>query len=318
MRALIVYYSQTGNTRKVAEAIHRGVRRSVPDCELKTVKAADPAALGGYDLIGLGSPIWMGGETPNLRKFLDRVPQQEGTHLFSFNTHGVMPEHYFPSLVRRLTAKGFTVIGTGDWYGSVHFQLAPKPYYTDGHPDEIDLQEAEAFGRGMVERSVRVAGGETELVPPPPKHVCTPQLHVLLEFYQAGGNPHGRVTYDREKCLYPKCRLCQDHCLMGYIDLAAEPPRHGSLGNGCDMWMGCTFCELICPTGAISGAWNEIASKGHDPGVVLGFNPLAQAADEAIASGRLRLLVPREQIRPERPYFKAHAKRPRLKIRKDD
>jgi len=319
MRALVVYYSQTGNTKKVAQAIHRGMLRAVPDCELKTIKEVDPASLGGYDLLGLGSPVWMGGETPNVRRFLDQVPKQEGTHLFSFNTHGVMPEHYFPSLARRLAAKGFTVIGTRDWYGSVHFQLAPKPYFTDGHPDSVDLEEAEAFGREMVERSVRIAGGATNLIPPPPEHAYTPQLHVLLEFYQAGGNPHGRLTYDPEKCLYPKCSLCQDNCLMGYIDLGADPPRHGSEGTGCNMWMGCTFCELICPTGAISGPWEEIAAamaRGENPGVVLGYNPLADAAQKAAKSGRLRPLVPMEQIGSQGPYFKAFSRRPRFRVPK--
>ena len=159
---------------------------------------------------------------------------------------------------------------------------------------------------------------ETQLVPPAPPHVYTPQLQVLLEFYQSGHNPHGRVTFDREKCLYPKCTLCMDNCLMGYIDLSADPPRHGSQGNGCDMWMGCTFCELICPTGAISADWEKIGGKSRGPGVVLGYNPLAKAADEALASGRLRPLVPKEQVRPENAYFKVCSKRPRFKIPKGD
>lgn len=319
MKALVVYYSQTGSTRKVAEAIRRGIRRSVPDCELKTVEEAYPEELAGYDLVGLGSPLWMGAETPNVRRFLEKVPRQQGTHLFSFNTHGVMPEHYFPSLVRRLIAKGFTVIGTWECYGGVHFQLAPKPYYTDGHPDDIDLKEAEGFGRNMVERSVRIRNGETALIPAPPEHAYTPQLHVLLDFFQSGHNPHGSLTYDREKCLYPKCRLCMDHCLMGYIDLGADPPRHGSRGDGCDMWMGCTFCELICPTGAISGPWEAIAAamaRGENPGVVLGYNPLAKAAEGAISSGRLRPLVPPEDVGSQGLYFKAFNKRPRLRISK--
>jgi flavodoxin/ferredoxin len=319
VKAVVLYYSQTGNTKKVAQAIHRGMRRAVPDCELKTIKEVDPASLGGYDLLGLGSPVWMGGETPNVRRFLDRVPKQAGTHLFSFCTHGVMPEHYFPSLVRRLDAKGFTVIGTWDCYGAVHFQLAPVPYWTDGHPDQVDLKGAEAFGREMAARSLRVAAGETDLVPPFPEHAYTPQLHVLLDFFQSGHNPHGTIRFDREKCLYPKCTRCRDHCLMGYIDLDADPPRHGSKGDGCDMWMGCTFCELICPTGAISGPWEEIAAamaRGETPAVILGYNPLAKAAEGAAASGRLRPLVPPGEVGSKGPYFKAFNNRPRFRVPK--
>lgn len=246
-----------------------------------------------------------------MRIFVEAMPQQDGRHIFSFNTHGVMPELYFPSVVRKLRAKGFTVIGTRDWYGSVHFQIVPKPYFTDGHPDEIDLREAEEFGREMVERSRRIRQGETSLIPPLPKFELTPQLLVLLEFYQSGHNPHGHVRYEEDKCLYPKCRLCVDNCLMGYIDLSAEPRRFGSQGSACDMWMGCTFCEMICPTGAIDCNWDEVLAENMKLGQLFGYNPLERAAQEAVALGRLRKLVP-EEI--EGPLYKVYSKRPRFKI----
>jgi ferredoxin len=101
---------------------------------------------------------------------------------------------------------------------------------------------------------------------------------------------------------------------MGYIDLSADPPRYGSKGDGCDMWMGCTFCELICPTGAISHDW-ENAFQEHMKIAQLfdGVNPLKAAHEKAVASGRLRQLVPNEIAGP---YFRVYSKRPRFKISK--
>jgi flavodoxin/ferredoxin len=313
MKSLIIYYSQTGSTQKIARAIHKGMTPLLDRCDLVHVKDVSGGDLDDYDLIGLGTPIWTGGWTPNVRTFVENLPAQGGKHIFAFNTHGVMPELYFPSVTRKLKMKGFTVIGTGDWYGSVHFQVAPKPYFTDGHPDAIDLQEAEAFGRHMVETSSRIVAGETGLIPPLPEFVLTPQLLVLLEFYQSGHNPHihGLITYDKEKCLYPKCRLCQDNCLMGYIDLCADPPRYGSEGNGCDMWMGCTFCEMICPTGAITCDWEKALQEIMKLGEFFGADPLEEAYRRAVESGRLRKLAP-DKI--EGPYFKVFSKRPRFKI----
>jgi flavodoxin/NAD-dependent dihydropyrimidine dehydrogenase PreA subunit len=313
MKSLIIYYSQTGNTKKIARAINKGLSQMVNQADLVPVKEADPDNLNNYDLIGLGSPVWMGGFPPNVRIFVESIPKQEGRHIFTFNTHGVMPELYFPSVTRKLKAKGFTVIGMHDWFGSVHFQIAPKPYFTDGHPDEIDLKEAESFGKEMAERSLKIAAGETNLIPPLPDFELTPQLLVLLEFYQSGHNPHGRLYYDKEKCVYPKCRLCEENCLMGYIDLAADPPKYGSKGNGCDMWMGCTFCEMICPTGAISGDWEAALKQTAGLAELFEGNPLEEAARKAVASGRLRKLVP-DEIKG--PYFKVYSKRPRFKIKK--
>ena len=315
MKSLILYYSQTGNTKRIARAIHKGMAPLIDQCDLAHVKEISAGDLDAYDLIGLGTPVWMGGFTPNVRIFVENLPKQDGKHLFSFNTHGVMPELYFPSVVRKLTLKGFTVIGTRDWFGSVHFQVAPKPYFTDGHPDEIDLKEAEAFGSEMVAASTKIAAGETDLIPPLPPFELTPQLLALLEFYQSGHNPHGRLHYDRKKCAYPKCKICEDNCLMGYIDLSADPPRYGSKGDSCDMWMGCTFCELVCPTGAITCDWEAALKENMGLAEFFGGNPLEGAAKKAIASGSLRKLVPDEF---EGPYFKVYNKRPRFKIRKDD
>ena len=194
MRSVIIYYSQTGSTRKIAHAIHRGMGQITDPCDIMTIREADHLDLKKYDLIGLGSPVWMGGLPPNMRIFVENIPQQAGKHVFSFNTHGVMPELYFPSVVRKLRVKGFTVIGMRDWYGSVHFQVAPKPYFTDGHPDETDLREAELFGAEMVERSRKIYSGQTDLIPEltdlpmsPPSNLPKPQPELL-----------------KDKCLYPE------------------------------------------------------------------------------------------------------------------
>jgi hypothetical protein len=50
--------------------------------------------------------------------------------------------------------------------------------------------------------------------------------------------------------------------------------------------------------------------------MILDFNPLQRAADEALAAGRLRMLVPKEDIRWDRLYFIVHNKHPRFKIPK--
>jgi len=102
-----------------------------------------------------------------------------------------------------------------------------------------------------------------------------------------------------------------DNCLMGYIDLSVDPPKFGSTGNACDMWMGCTFCELICPTGAISCNWDAVLTENAGLGQMFGYNPLEKAAQDALALGRLRKLVTEDS---RGPYYKVYSKRPRFKI----
>jgi len=57
MRNIIIYFSLTGNTKKVAQAIHRGMSQLGGQCDIATVKEVDIQRLTDYDLIGLGSPI---------------------------------------------------------------------------------------------------------------------------------------------------------------------------------------------------------------------------------------------------------------------
>ncbi len=54
--ALIVYFSSTGNTQKVALAIKEGLEKESVAVDLKTPQEAADADFDGYDLICVGSP----------------------------------------------------------------------------------------------------------------------------------------------------------------------------------------------------------------------------------------------------------------------
>lgn len=245
MKGLVVYYSATGNTKKVARAIHRGMAEVI-EADLRTLKEIDPKDVGLYDLIGIGSPIWYFRETANVRLFMYRMPDLSGKLGFVFCSHGTAPLGVFHSMVPMLKDKGLTVIGWGDWYGSVYQVLhAPKPYFTDGHPDEIDLAEAEAFGREMAERALRIASGEKDLIPPIPRgrEAEQPfQPHPIGEPFP-GANPTRAIALG--ECLYPECTTCEDICPVGAIDMTVDPPRFD------DSCYNCSLCNRTCPTGAI-------------------------------------------------------------------
>ncbi|MFC2045650.1 flavodoxin family protein [Chloroflexota bacterium] len=309
IRSIIIYFSQTGNTKKIAYAIYKGMSQLLEQCEIEPLRKINPQDLAHYDLIGLGSPIFAGESPRNVRHFMKNIPYSEGKHIFSFNTHGTLRKKYFPIVVNRLKGRGLTVIGMRDWYGSVHIPGAPHPYWTDGHPDEIDLKEAQEFGREMVETSRRITAGETHLIPQlpgmPPSYKHSPTFK---------RSPRGTtLRYDREKCLYPKCHLCEDNCYMNFIDLS-EPYLFGDKPqlNACEDM--CSFCELICPTGAIYAEdWDSCLEAIKDSQTER-EKELAEAENE----GHFRRLVPLDKIGWDTPYYKVHNKRPRFKIDKQD
>jgi flavodoxin/NAD-dependent dihydropyrimidine dehydrogenase PreA subunit len=325
MKSLIIYYSQTGNTRKIARAIHKGMSQVAEQCDIVPLKKVKYEDLPNYDLIGIGSPIWFA-ETPNVTFWLDGLPHQQGKHAFFFSTHGTLPILYAPIMARKLKIKDFTVIGWNDWYGGNQVEGSPA-WFTDGHPDDIDLKEAEDFGREMVATSRRISAGETELIPPLPDMpaVSFQVLDLLLRAIHKipGFSVHGTFTYDREKCNYPKCRICVDNCTMGYIDFSTEPRKFGSEGDKCTT--ACTFCEQICPTGAITqsrAAMNSTLQpetrRLADIARIEDKNAFMAAIDEAEAQGRFRRLIPKEKVGLPTPSSTDHIKRPRFKLPKDE
>lgn len=179
MKSIVIYFSQTGNTEKIARAIKNGVSKLTGHCDIVKMQEANPKRLYEYDLIGLGSPV-IGRVPGNVNIFIKELRFLGGKHIFSFCTHGTHPELYFPDIVLKLKRQGLTVIGTRDWYGTVFLVHFPKPYPTDGHPDQTDLKEAEMFGCEMVELSQKIYAGETELIPPVPAWPEWPKKKILI------------------------------------------------------------------------------------------------------------------------------------------
>ena len=166
MKCLVVYFSMGGNTKKIAYAIQKGISQIEEQCDIVRLRDEDTPDLVGYDLVGLGSPVINFREMRNVTDFLEyTLKSVDGKHGFAFCTHGAVPGLYMRRVVPAMIQCGLTVIGWNDWFGSCYFPCIPKPYFTDGHPDEIDLKEAEDFGREMVERSRRIYRGEPQLIP---------------------------------------------------------------------------------------------------------------------------------------------------------
>jgi ferredoxin len=214
---------------------------------------------------------------------------------------------YNPNAIPRLKKKGLIVIGWNDWYGHNWGPIHnPTPYLTDGHPDEIDLKEAEEFGREMVWRSQRIYAGETSLIPKEPPVVAAPSPPGAADQH---ADSRFNFTFHKEKCTYPKCRLCMDHCPMDGIDLSVDPPI---LAKPC---LGCTFCEQICPTGAIEADESEQERLALFTAEGLKING-AKAVSEAEAQGHFRRLFPEGKVGWDTPIYKVYNTHPRFIIGK--
>ncbi|MGI6056597.1 MAG: EFR1 family ferrodoxin [Bilifractor sp.] len=313
MRVLIIYYSQSGNTREVAKQIAKGVKSTGADFHVCQLKDATYDMLEKYDLIGIGSPTWKA-DTPNMHKFIDDMPDQKGRHWFVFNTHGTLPHLYFPVVNAVIKSKNARVIGYRSWYGDVAMPGMPKPYYTVGHPDAQDLEEARDFGREMAENSPKIAAGKEELCYPDPEinDKVVEQALLASTMFSNPDNPQGNFHRDPEKCHYPECHVCMDNCTMGYIDLSKDPQVFGNRGSMCDDCHECSYCYMICPFGAIYTDPPMEKQVERELGVRhLNFEKMLDRDEK---EGLFRRHIKAEDVGYDHPYIIWHPKRPYLKV----
>jgi len=153
---LVTYFSQTGNTKKVAEAIFDEIQG---EKEIKPIKEAGD--LGRCQRVFIGFPVHSHSVPYPVEAFLKSIP--EGRKIALFSTHGSVAGS---SLSRQalehasiLVSKA-KLVGTFSCRGKVSMQaleiLMKSPEHeawTDmaasaaTHPDEHDLAEARAFAR---------------------------------------------------------------------------------------------------------------------------------------------------------------------------
>ena len=309
MKGIVIYHSITGNTKKIAEAIHRGMSQTGKQCDIARIKDVKAENLEGYDLIGLGSPVMRNRELRNVSNFIEyAMTSVDGKHGFAFCTHGALPGHYMSRVVPAMRQRGLIIIGWNDWFGSAYFPAIPKPYFTDGHPDEIDLKEAEEFGREMVERNRKIYEGETGLIPTFPvgkeyDEIYDPapraSAEVVAEYNRIQDNME--VKINPAKCKHPKCSICTDHCPTGCIDFSQSPVVRMM---ACDR---CWLCEQACPNGAIEVDWVPF-HEAHLPMIP----PLEKSLEIFEARGKFRRLVPLKDVGRDGNVWQL--KHPRIKL----
>jgi flavodoxin len=130
LRTLVAYFTQTGNTERVAEVIYEELSG---DKEIG--KIPDVGSLEGYDLAFVGFPIMAFGPADAAKDFL--ASQAAGKRVALFVTHASPEDHD----------------ALPEWLDPQLREFAEARSETVGQPDETRLEKARAFAREMVEKA---------------------------------------------------------------------------------------------------------------------------------------------------------------------
>ncbi|MFW9911775.1 MAG: flavodoxin family protein [Candidatus Thorarchaeota archaeon] len=164
MKTLVTYYSQTGNTKKVAEAIFgeiEGPKEIIPIGQV--------ASVDQYDVIFVGSPIEQHGLVKMVRSFLQDGGR--GKKIALFITHAA-PEHSemaasYVSRCKSLVSESSELIGFFNCQGELSESLAKRMLNSGNaqlrrfaemriltlrQPDEQRIENSRQFAREMNEK----------------------------------------------------------------------------------------------------------------------------------------------------------------------
>jgi flavodoxin len=160
MKVLVAYYSDSGNTEKVAKAIYEEL--SFVEKRLTSIKEQDPVS--DCDVLFLGFPVQNHSIPVGVEKFLRKIPA--GKKIALFATHGsfrggefaMMAFYYAMSLTVKQKLLG-TFGCRGEVKPRVLEKLMKRPqdrYWAmeaqsaAGHPDEGDLADARKWSWWML------------------------------------------------------------------------------------------------------------------------------------------------------------------------
>jgi flavodoxin len=163
MKVLVTYHSDSGNTKKLAQAIYEGVTQA----EKEILPFEETKDLETYDLIFCGFPVHSHSIPASAEKFLKGIPKDNKIALFA--THGSLRggqlavTAFYHAL--SLASKG-TVLGTFGCRGKVKSSLidalmkrpedrawAMEARSAASHPDEADLEDGREFARLMLSKA---------------------------------------------------------------------------------------------------------------------------------------------------------------------
>lgn len=149
-KILIIYYSQSGNTAKMAGFIAEGVKKQGVEVEIKEAAKATPKELLEYDGLIIGSPTYYGGMAYQIKKLLDesvafhgKLDGMIGAAFSSAANIGGGNETTILSILQAMLIHGMIIQGDfkGDHYGPVSI----------GVPDERSIKGCLRLGERTAE-----------------------------------------------------------------------------------------------------------------------------------------------------------------------
>ena len=144
MKSIVIYYSKTGNTAKIATAIAEGIGAKLREVE-------ELIDLKEFNLICIGTPVYSFAPAKKIKNFLKKLPSLKGKKVAGFCTFHWIGAKFTINYIRKIVEKkGAQFIGEFSCKGESKIigNLGPK-IWLKGRPNKNDLWRAKEFGEKL-------------------------------------------------------------------------------------------------------------------------------------------------------------------------
>jgi NAD(P)H dehydrogenase (quinone) len=156
-KILVIYYSQSGNTKTMADYVADGAKSAGGVVTMKDVEHVQAGELPGYDGIIMGSPTYYGAPSAQIKELIDQSVQFHGQlqgkiggAFASAANIGGGNETTILNILQAMLIHGMIVEGNsmGDHYGPVSIDA----------PDGRVKTQCQSLGRRVAELSIKLFG----------------------------------------------------------------------------------------------------------------------------------------------------------------
>ena len=107
MNACVLYFSRTGNTKRLAQAIADTAKAPIFD-----MTSTEPSAVENFDLLIIGTPVEGSRPAKETLAFIENMPKKEGKKAILFCTCRLWKGRTFKIMEKELDCKGYeTILG---------------------------------------------------------------------------------------------------------------------------------------------------------------------------------------------------------------
>ncbi len=248
MDVTLIYFSQTGNTRRVAETMAEAFCEAGETARTVSMRRATAEDACAADMLGVGTPCFSSQAPTPVKDFLHSLPPLGGKRAFVFATSGGAPGRVLFDLTRALQGKGADVVGGWLTRGELHHPAPCMIGRLPNRPDAEDLANARRFAAAVARhvsagRPGPMAESRVDTFKP------TERFYALVAAISTDSFlrlvlPEPRINLAR--C--DQCQWCVRECPMQNIALAPFPVLD-------DRCIRCYRCLTGCPQKALNASW---------------------------------------------------------------